>query len=596
MKKHFPFQTASKVHVSAETAALSAGRPTRYTAVAIAFVVALAGVLTIIFSRAVTTTPTLYISPASQSVAIGSDVTVNVTIDTASTSVNTVQTVVTYDANKFSFVGMTPGASFSAAFPNSASSGSISLTAGSTIPVSGIQTVATITLRATSSGSAPITLAGVCPAGDYGSTCSAAYDSVTSENVLNTVTSGTYTVDPVTSPPPSPTPTPTPTPTPPPTQSPPPTPSTVKLYLSPASQTVIADSNITISVIIDTAGKSVNTVQTVLSWPSDKFSFVSANASSAFSAAFPNTNSSGSLTFSAGSTGGVSGIQTVATVILKAKASGSAAIQLSSVCASGNFSSSCSAAYDSTTSDNVLNTVTGGSYSVGNRTPAPAPSPSPGPSPGPGPAPSPSPAPRPQSSTSTSPSPTPPGSVTTQPAPSSTGTAGSPTTYGTDETYATEALTKLSIALQILDDNGKPIAKAKVTIAGLTGTTDKGGNVTIKNVPAGKQTVTVKSGGKTTTDSIRVGQIDPATGAYKQQKFSLTAGRGTSTTPYIIVGLIVLLAGAAMLMVPNGVVSKLAQKIRKGPGSKPGGGGDASRPTGSDLPTKIITPNSSSQS
>lgn len=169
----------------------------RFAGLAVALLIALAGVLTLLISKAATTTPTLYISPTTQEVTAGADVILTVTFDAAAASVNTVQTVITYSPANFTFISMTPGAAFQAAFPNSAVSGSIEFSAGSTTPVTGLQTVATITLRATAAGTSGINLAPVCATGDFRSTCSAAYDSTTSDNVLANIVNGNYVVKPV---------------------------------------------------------------------------------------------------------------------------------------------------------------------------------------------------------------------------------------------------------------------------------------------------------------------------------------------------------------------------------------------------------------
>lgn len=154
----------------------------------------------------------LYVSPSSQSVAAGGNTVISVIIDTAGESVNTVQSVITYDAAKFSFVSIVPGSAFSAAFPNSHSDGSVQFSAGSLNGLTGQQTVATLTLTAKASGSSSVTLAGVCPPGNYAATCSAAYDSVTSNNVLGQIAAGSFNVAGGTTSAPAPSPTPTPAP------------------------------------------------------------------------------------------------------------------------------------------------------------------------------------------------------------------------------------------------------------------------------------------------------------------------------------------------------------------------------------------------
>ena len=135
----------------------------------------------------------LYLSPSSQSVTNGSNLVVSIVINTGGDSINTVQTVFTYSASDYSLVSIVPGSSFGS-FPNTPSVGSIQFSAATTGSVTGTQTAATVTLHATNIGTSSMSLASVCPPGDYALTCSAAYDSSTSNNDLSSVGGGSYTV------------------------------------------------------------------------------------------------------------------------------------------------------------------------------------------------------------------------------------------------------------------------------------------------------------------------------------------------------------------------------------------------------------------
>ncbi len=138
-------------------------------------------------------TAQLYISPSSQAVTTGSNLVFSVVINTGGSSVNTVQTVVNYPSANYSLVGIAPGSSFSS-FPNSTSPGTIQFSAATTGSVSGTQTVATVTLRANSTGNTSVSLANVCGAGDFSTNCSAAYDSATSENDLGSKADAAFSV------------------------------------------------------------------------------------------------------------------------------------------------------------------------------------------------------------------------------------------------------------------------------------------------------------------------------------------------------------------------------------------------------------------
>ncbi len=150
-------------------------------------------------------TATLSLSPSRQTVSTGSNLTLTVYVNPSGSSINTVQSQLTYPSANFSFVSETPAGSFTANASPAAitSSGTVTFAAGTTTPVSGSSSVAvaSIVLKANTAGaSLPINLASVCAAGNYALTCSAAYDSSTSVNDLSTVTGGSYTVASNTSP------------------------------------------------------------------------------------------------------------------------------------------------------------------------------------------------------------------------------------------------------------------------------------------------------------------------------------------------------------------------------------------------------------
>ncbi|GEM_PF-4515055 len=172
----------------------------RIIALVIVALFAAGGLYTLLSSHAAVPNMRLFVSPTSQNVPVGSNVTMSIMIDTGGASVNTVQSVLTYSTADFSLVSITPGSSFGS-FPTTASSGSIQFAAAATGPVTGIQTVATVTFQAIGVGSSSVALASVCPIGSFALTCSAAYDSSTSANDLGTtnnpISNGTYTVVPV---------------------------------------------------------------------------------------------------------------------------------------------------------------------------------------------------------------------------------------------------------------------------------------------------------------------------------------------------------------------------------------------------------------
>jgi hypothetical protein len=136
------------------------------------------------------------------------------------------------------------------------------------------------------------------------------------------------------------------------------------LYLSPASGSVQAGSNISVGVRVNTGGETVNAVQANLSYPTDKFDFVSTTLSSDFQFNVENVGGSGSIRIGSGSLSGVTGDKLVGTVTFTAKGSGAGAV---------NFASG-SAVTRSSDSTDILSGTTGGTYTV--TTPPPPSTPS----------------------------------------------------------------------------------------------------------------------------------------------------------------------------------------------------------------------------
>lgn len=142
--------------------------------------------------------------------------------------------------------------------------------------------------------------------------------------------------------------------------------SNAQLYLSPASQSVVTGNNIAVNIVVNTAGSSINDVQSVITYNSSHFSLVSVTPGGAFGSLSNPSKPAGTIEFNVAANGGtkVSGVQTVVVITLHATSTGTSAISLTSICGPGNFASTCSAAWDSTTSNNDLGSVANGSYTV----------------------------------------------------------------------------------------------------------------------------------------------------------------------------------------------------------------------------------------
>ncbi len=140
-----------------------------------------------------------------------------------------------------------------------------------------------------------------------------------------------------------------------------------QLYVTPASQSLQAGANLTLSVVVNTGGANVNGVVTTMTFPAN-FSYVSLTGDPTALVFLPST-AGNTATFTAayapsGGVPGFNGVRIVATLTLHANSAGSGALTFAAIC-QGTGSSNCSAAADGNTSNqNDLGTLTGGSYTV----------------------------------------------------------------------------------------------------------------------------------------------------------------------------------------------------------------------------------------
>lgn len=178
-------------------------------------VLVLAGFLVVI--RIYATAATLYLSPASATVNVGSNFSVAVRVNTGGDAVNAVQANLSYPASLLDFVSISgAGSAFEIQAESSGGNGQIRIGRGTVQPVSGDALVATITLKGKASGTATVSFNGD----------SAVVRSSDSANILSSTQSGTYTVQTPPNPPPPPPPPPPGSPPPPPPSpgAPPPSP------------------------------------------------------------------------------------------------------------------------------------------------------------------------------------------------------------------------------------------------------------------------------------------------------------------------------------------------------------------------------------
>lgn len=390
--------------------------------------------------------------------------------------------------------------------------------------------------------------------------------------------------------------------------------SPAKLYLAPASASVVKGSNVTYTIKLDTGGSTVNAVQANLSYPTANFSAVTIDTStSAFSIEASNTASGGSIVLARGALTAVSGIVDVAKITLTTSAAGSPAVSW----ATG------SAVVDSTDNSNILGTSTGATTTITNPVTPPPPPPSPSPTPTPTPSPTSS---TTKTTTQTTVSSAPANSADTTPPTISDlraeditetsavikWTTSEPTTgkveFGLGDSFTFNASSPLgtshSVTLQkplidkgitysvrvvatdpagngvqsssitfdtpgfdvtvrVVDENGQPIANATVTVDGQTVKTDKDGNAVLKNVKADTRQFTVTSGGKTITTSFQVGKHGDD-GSYLPQQFQVKASRGLDVMFWAWIGIgLAGFAGLAFLMLRPDVRRAILSRFSK---------------------------------
>jgi hypothetical protein len=142
------------------------------------------------------------------------------------------------------------------------------------------------------------------------------------------------------------------------------------LYFAPASGSYTAGSTLSVQVMVNTAGESVNAVQADFTYPTSRLQFASIDATgSAFDVAASGTGGGGSVSIARGKIGTVTGTALVATVrftVLSSAGSAALAFQGSS------------AVVRSSDNTNVLGSTPGATYTVVVPTPVP-PTPTPTP-------------------------------------------------------------------------------------------------------------------------------------------------------------------------------------------------------------------------
>lgn len=334
------------------------------------------------------------------------------------------------------------------------------------------------------------------------------------------------------------------------------------LYLSPSSGSETDGSIFSVSIHENSGSTKVNTVQANLSYPASRLSVSSVESSSAFNITAQNSWGNGSIRIARGAQPSVSGDQVVATIVFKAlAASGTASVSFTS-------GSEVDAASNNA---NILSGKSGGSYTLSE-----ASTPLSGTEP-----------------TSAKKDTTPPKisgvSVSAGATMATiTWTTSEPATsevdyglnlgYGltaVNQTLVTAHKLKLTSALiepattyhlrvKSTDEAGNsatsnditfktqggilnitvvnqfkhPVSGAQISFAGMSATTDKNGQATLSNLPAGSLTGNISYKGSQTAETVLVKTADPT--KPQSVKFQITTAGHNHWIYYLISGLIVL--------------------------------------------------------
>lgn len=317
------------------------------------------------------------------------------------------------------------------------------------------------------------------------------------------------------------------------------------LGLSPNSGVFTVGETISLRVFEDSGSVGVNGVQADLSYDKNALQFTGVDASqSAFPLAMPVSGGNGVIKMARVIPGGsLTGNQTVAVVNFKVLAS--------SGTSSVNFLSSSGIARTSDGSS-VWNgsqagaTLSFRSSAVPGQTPSPTPSPAP-------------------SSGGTSPGSVGSGNTPSSPGGSSGGSSGggssptpvpgAPSSGGSvvqapaEAANQTVALPGSTVAIVVLNESGKAVKGATVTLAnGQKATTDDKGIAGFSSVPEGEYKVTIAHNGAVKEDTIRV-----ATGSELPQEFKLKLSSAGAERPYWIVwaALGIVLVGTLSIVFPR---------------------------------------------
>lgn len=320
------------------------------------------------------------------------------------------------------------------------------------------------------------------------------------------------------------------------------------LTLSPSSGTYTTGNSFTVTVYEDSGSETINTVQADLQYDASKLQFVSINANqptSAFGVKAAANGGSGSVTFQMGNIQALSGKQPVGTVTFKVLgSSGSTAV---------NFKSSSTILTNQSPATDVWNGSTaGGSYTLK----APATST--------------------PSTPSTPASPSKPSTSTSKPSTSTKPTTSSNISPTVEQQRADPSqpvpASQVSndnglyfVAIKVVDDKGKLVEGAEVTLGKNKAKTDATGTASFSDIAAGSYKVSVSSGTVKGSSTINVASGLPTASV---QEFEVKTGPKYNWALFTKIGLAILALILVIAFLKSGIIGKISGSLsnrRPGP-------------------------------
>ena len=265
--------------------------------------------------------PTLFLSPASQSLEPGTEFSIEVREDSLDGAINAVQANLSYDASKLDLISIDPSSIFEFELENTGSNGQIRMGRGTFTPRTGEQLVATLNFRVMTDavGLAPIDFI----------TGSALVTSNGNVDILENTVGGNYNI----------------------LKSP------VELFLSPRSKSVIHGEKFSVEIRENSGYHSVNAVQVNLNYDTTRIEFIRADfTGSAFSIEAENTAGNGKVKIARGSLTQLTGDQLVGKIVFK--------VRQGSYDTARIIFSEGSAIIESTNNSNILGSTGDGNYDI----------------------------------------------------------------------------------------------------------------------------------------------------------------------------------------------------------------------------------------